>query len=817
MFDTMRIGASAAGAYEIERSLKFNSGDNTRLTRTPSSSADDQKQTYSFWVKRTVLDEYHYVYTAWNGSNTDRIGFRNSSTLFMEFKDGIDTEGEWYSAKLFRDPSAWYHIVVAIDTTLGTPSHRMRAYANGVEITDWSYEDEVDQNYNLAGFGQSGKYHAFGAYTNSGSSTHNHFNGYIADFHFIDGAQKVPADFGKTDAVTGEWVPIEYTGSHGSEGFYLNFSDNSNTTSGTLGADSSSNSNDWTPENFVTGDSVLDSPTNNFATLNPLVLSPNITFTEGDLRANFTSTHRTAFSSIGVSSGKWYFEGYAVSNTHPKWTIGLIDIKNQTIKQVDDGSNFFVGDNMHTNGDFVGLYYDDLKKNGSDVTTNIFPDTITNGEICGVAFDLDNNKIWFSHKGVWANGSATNSTTLDASNHDTTLTANETYAPAFCGETCVWHTNFGQDSSFAGAVTAQSNADGGGLGNFYYPVPSGFKALCTANLPEPTIKNGSDYFNPVLYTGNNYQGTRAITGLDFDPDMLWFKSRSNATAHILFDSVRGYAADKELRPEENQAEGGEDTAQYGYTTALSNGFNLVTGTGGDPDGNAALNVNGYTYLTWAWKESAVPGFDIVAYTGTGSSRTVSHNLGVAPEMMIIKNRDNSYNWAVYHSGLDFPTKDVIYLDLDEAANAHDSSFDNTVPTSSVFTVGNYNLVNASGDGHIAYLFASVEGYSRIGKYIGNGDDDGTFIYTGFKPAAIIIKRTDAAEDWWMWDNKRNPDNPIDKNLYINTSSAEADEDCADFLSNGFKLRLDNDNWNASGGTYIFAAFAETPFKYATAR
>ena len=203
MFETMtRMGASAAGTYEIEKSLRFDLSSDTFFTRTPSSSADDQKQTYSFWCKRNVVDEYHYVFSAWNGTNVDRIGFTYDGQFFVEFKDGGATEAEWHSHNKHEDPSAWYHCVVAIDTTLATENHRFRVYINGVEITDWDLDNDVSQNYELKGFGQSGKYHVMGAIAMSASSHQNNFNGYVAEFHFIDGAQKLPTDFGKTDPDT---------------------------------------------------------------------------------------------------------------------------------------------------------------------------------------------------------------------------------------------------------------------------------------------------------------------------------------------------------------------------------------------------------------------------------------------------------------------------------------------------------------------------------------------------------------------------------------------------------------------------------------
>jgi hypothetical protein len=361
--------------------------------------------------------------------------------------------------------------------------------------------------------------------------------------------------------------------------------------------------------------------------------------------------------------------------------------------------------------------------------------------------------------------------------------------------------------------------------------PSGFKALCTQNLPDPTIADGGDYFNTVLYTGNGFAtaGTQTISGVGFQPDFVWIKSRSAAGSnHSLYDAVR--TAGNTLISNSTAAE----TSQTDSLTAFtSDGFSL----GDNSESGANVNVNTATYVAWNWnaggsnatntdgtitstvRANPTAGFSIVSYTGvdTPSTNTVGHGLGVTPKIWLIKNRSQTSpaGWIFNTTLID---GSVDYLILNStAAKADQGSPWNTLPTSTVFTLGanDVNTCNA-GDSYIAYCFAEVEGYSKFGSYTGNGDANGPFVYCGFRPAFIFVKRTDAVLGWGVYDTARNTFNAFDKTLVINTSDAEATTIIGDILSNGFKFRYSGAQ-NASGGTYIFAAFAESPFKYSLAR
>ena len=360
---------------------------------------------------------------------------------------------------------------------------------------------------------------------------------------------------------------------------------------------------------------------------------------------------------------------------------------------------------------------------------------------------------------------------------------------------------------------------------FAYTAPSGFKALCTQNLPTPTIgatstTQANDYMNVVLYTGNG--STQSITGVGFQPDFSWLKARSSAISHGLFDAVRG--AGKALFSNATNAE-----FNYGTTTSgelyqfTSDGFNL--GSFGN------FNANGVTYVAWNWKAngagssntagtitstvsaSTTSGFSIVTYTGTGANATVGHGLGVAPDMVIAKLRSNTSNWPIYHRSLD--AGKVVWLDLTDAQTTSVSY--NGAPTSSIINLGTAGGTNTSSGTHVIYAFAAVAGYSAFGSYVGNSSADGPFVYLGFRPAYIMVKRFTSTGIWEIIDAKRDPYNAADKSLRANASDAEATGvGPIDFLSNGFKLRGTGGNTNDSG-TYLYAAFAENPFKYSLAR
>jgi len=333
-----------------------------------------------------------------------------------------------------------------------------------------------------------------------------------------------------------------------------------------------------------------------------------------------------------------------------------------------------------------------------------------------------------------------------------------------------------------------------------------------------TINKGSDYFNTLIYTGDGTDD-RSITGLGFQPDFCWFKDRTGANSHNLFDSVRGVNL-----PLLSNATNAELTGFDLFNSFDSDGFTISGATADN------TNYNGSQFVSWSWKAAngtasntngsitstvsanTTAGFSIVSFTGTGSAATVGHGLGKEVDCIAIKNRIDAAQWSFYHRSLG-GTQYMAFNSTSAAATAS-TQWNNTDPTSSVFSVGTSNNTNDSGDGMIAYCFASIKGFSKFGSYTGNGSTDGTFVYTGFKPAWLLVKRTDSATSWKLLDNKRDAYNDgTGANLNVNDNSAEDDNSvyAVDFLSNGFKIRNTNANFNASGGTYIYMCFAESPF------
>jgi hypothetical protein len=330
-----------------------------------------------------------------------------------------------------------------------------------------------------------------------------------------------------------------------------------------------------------------------------------------------------------------------------------------------------------------------------------------------------------------------------------------------------------------------------------------------------TINKSTDYFNTKLYTGNG--STQSITGVGHQPDMVWTKSRGNQNNHNIYDAIRG--ATKRIFTNSNSA---ESTVSNTLTSFDSDGFSL-----GSQDN---VNANGITMASWNWKANGsgsantdgsinstvsantTSGFSIVKYTGTNGTETVGHGLGVAPKMIIIKYYSSGKNWVTYHASLG-ATKSM-YLDETNAASTSYDYFADTEPTSTVFTVkkdSSYDETNNGSASFIAYCFADVTGYSKFGSYTGNGNADGTFVYTGFKPAFVLQKNSGYTGNWILYDNKRDVDNVADKILIPNSNSAEATACDVDLLSNGFKFRaVNNASSNWSGNNYIYMSFAEAP-------
>ena len=592
-----------------------------------------------------------------------------------------------------------------------------------------------------------------------------------------------------------------------------------------LGLDRSGNSNHWSTNNITIADQVVDSPTNNFATLNPLWQDSSITLQEGNLRSSRNANmNRPSFSTISLGTGKWYFEAL------DQYTTG-----NQ-IGVEWEGAD--VETYVHTSG--IKAYT--WSSSGSTYAEGVYDGGGSAGSVASgarirmVAYDGATGKLWGGANGTWGSSgnpaAGTNeSMTVPAAYRDkmhfVVATENSSTSQGIVA-------NFGQDSSFAGLKTAQGNQDGNSIGDFYYTPPTGFLALCTSNLPDATV-TPSEHFNTVLYTGDGTDD-RSITGVGFQPDFTWIKGRNTTEWHHVYDAVRG--ANKSIYPnstyqEESLSDTFESFDSDGFTVGYNASYSSVFGN------KASTN-----YVAWNWKAGTSSnltaggarsiatvssvnvdaGFEIITYTGSGTAgNTIGHSLGVAPDLLIIRRRNTANTWTVYVPPAVDHTK-KIHLEVTDAVAANGTTLNSTAPTASVITLGDDNRSNGSSDTYVMYAFAEKDGYSKFGSYVGNQDADGTFVYCGFRPAFVLIKNTvTAGEGFVIMNNKSDPSNVV--GTYQTVYSAAAEQGTAgttssrsiDFVSNGFKLRGNSTEINESGDAHVFIAFAETPFKYSNAR
>jgi hypothetical protein len=460
------LGANqlTAGGYEVDNSLRFNSGSSDYLSRTPAGAGNQTTMTISFWAKRSTLSSATDVISQGTGSAC-HINFDGSNQIEMNLRNSVDGASNVFliTSQLFRDVSAWYHIVLALDTTQATNTNRAKLYVNGTQVTAFSTTTYPSQNGNL--FFNEASAINIGRSVSTGS----HYNGYLSEFYFIDGQQLTPTSFGETDADTNIWKPIPYTGSFGTNGFYLEFKDSS-----ALGDDTSGNGNDFTVNNLTSVDQSTDTPTNNFATLiNASSASKTYTLSEGNLKVTSSTSNWFGVprGSIGVSSGKWYFE-VKVTDAGDNFMVGYMSATN--LADVGDRAvNGFPKINGFQSSGFIKRQ-DDTEV---DISGSIQWD---DGDIGQIALDMDNKKLWIGKNGSYYNSGnpATGSNETIGSSY---FTANEAYLPALV----FFGTNDGSFNFGNPPFTISSgNSDADGFGNFEYAVPSGYFALCTKNLAE---------------------------------------------------------------------------------------------------------------------------------------------------------------------------------------------------------------------------------------------------------------------------------------------------------------------------------------------
>lgn len=715
----------------------------------------------------------------------------------------------------------WNHVALVRN------SNTFTIYLNGTSVASNTTSLTVLDSSNKMGVGVLGEY------------TAGHFKGWISNFRLVNGTAVYTSNFTPSTspltAITNtkllccqdSTVTTENSGTSKTLTVTAANSYTQQMSPFTYDwyQDQSGQDNHFTADNLTVNDVYLDSPTNNFSVHNSRGSSSETSFTVGNLWGKATSNNFSKIiSTLAPASGKWYCEYYVKGSQHNGSVIGtstraegaVIDTSNQSGTALNDETTWLLQHNTSAN---QRIYR----------SSNVEQEDLGNvsvGDVLSIAMDVDNSKVYFRK----------NNTIVGSSSGHTinTVEGGDRYFFAFHPRAQTSYTghgivNYGQNSSFNGLKIAQGNTDGNGIGDFYYSPPSGFLALCTKNLPTLAIKEPEKHFNPVIYTGSDNDAvSQSVTGVGFEPDLVIIKKRNATASPAWWDQVRG--EHKGLNSDGNDA---EITDTYGLETFDSDGFTVRESQ------SAQGQVNTGTLVAWNWKaggstsantagdiNSTVSvnndaGFSIVTYTGnrTGAGvSTVGHGLSVAPKLVITKSRSNATSWWIQHPSTSTASK---LLRFDTTAET-DKSGNGTLsrPTSTVFGTNWTDGIGTNGHTMVAYCFAEVEGFSKFGKYEANNSTNGPFINTGFTPAWVMYKYIDGAgEWWWILDSTRDTINLTTEVLYANATSAESSIGSSggvDFLSNGFKIRATNGGLN-SANTYVYMAFAESPFKYANAR
>jgi len=746
----------------VANSCLFKHATNNYLSRTPSSAGSTTKATFSCWIKRdaTSLGSTTYIMLTNDFSaNGEVLQFDSSNRLQYYCLASSSYRWNYISNRTFEDTSKWYHLYVRRDTTNGTAGDRIQIYVDGVKITSWNTETQSGSS--SAGFWNQTTY--ANIVGNSGNGSYIDGAGYLAEVNMVDGSNPAVSTFGLTDTSTNRWIAKSLTGiTYGTNGFRLTFADAS-----ALGDDTSGGGNDLASTNLTSANQYTDSPTQNHCTwdVGDKINLAAVSLGNTKITGGSASTSGACRGTLAPKSGKYYFEfkflGLAVAGHN---SLGIRN-KDVPINSTTSGSG--------TQKEAYHWRDDGYVITGSQGSMNSGFSTYTTNDYIGVAMDLDTGKVWMSKNGTYEKSG----NPVTGANPMFTIPTRQPYT--------AWWNGYGYTNN------TELNC---GQKAFNTSAPTGFSALQQDNLP--TTDKG-------------------ISGL------VWIKDRDATKNHNLFDSSRGIQ--KELRS--------NSTDEQFTNTDTLNRF-LVGGC--QIEDGTSVNNSGDSFVSWNWvanggttasnsvgsittttQVNSTSGFSIVEYTGTGSNATVGHGLSSAPEWVMQKSTSNNTGdgFAMYHVGM---TSASYYMDLSNTnaeANAA-TVYQATAPTSSVVSIGTAGGINTNTYTYVMYCFHSVDGYSKFGKYGGNGSTDGPFIYTGFKPAWLMTKRSDSANDWQIFDATRNPFNPVDRRLYANLTNVEAvgsTSDIFDFTANGFKVREDNAAINTSGGTYIYMAFAEHPF------
>jgi len=760
----------------IAKSAIFNSADNANLSRTPSGAGNRKTFTISFWIKRAKLATTNgqQILTSHTDSNNRFQMFFDASVgggavgnkLTCFDKASGSTTLLFETNRTFEDTSKWYHIVLAFDTTQSTASDRMKLYVDGDQITSFDTINYPAQDYQLRW--NINAAHYIGRY---GASTSYPLDAYLAEFNNVDGTALTPSTFGLTDTSTGRWIPKSLTGiTYGTNGFRLQFA---NSAGQTIGDDTGGGTNDFTVNNMAATDITTDSPTQNHTILSPNFTAGTVTLSEGNLTllgsgsSVYGSSRSTFEIDIDDTTG-YYFEARNTGSATDNINIGFQNVDTSLSATAYGGSNFY---GLVSRGSGGSNQYWRILGGSTDVTTSVGH---SSNDWIGVA--IKQGKVWFAINNtyVFSGNPVTKATPF----LDISAFAKKFFITIECFQNNKLECNFGQKS-------------------FNYSAPSGYVSIQQDNLPT-TEKGMSDF--------------------------VWIKNRDATDDHQLYDNSRG--PQKMLEANQSTA---EETDTDGLQKFLKGGCQI--------EDDVRINTSGESYVSWNWvanggtttantdgsgatlastiQANQTAGFSVVTYTGNASAGAkVAHGLSQAPDWFIIKSRSVATNWYVYHK--DLGASSGLYLNTNAAASSGSANaWNQTNPTSSVITLNGtgYGSNNNSAT-YLMYCWHEVPGYSKFGIYTGGGGTDGTFTYTGFRPAWLLVKRHNSSGNWYLIDTARGKFNDSDgsgKTLMPNHTNAEAVQTRIDLLSNGFKQRISNDGSNLNSAPYVYFAFAENPF------
>ena len=847
MFNNMLIGAAgesikSTGGFQVANSAMFNKADAEYLDAdsgfgTPSNA---DIGTLSMWFKRANLGDSNLrLFTHGSGGSVQiQAYFTSSNTLVV----GNGTEVT--TTQLFRDPHAWYHLVVRVDTSQGTAADRVRVYLNGSQITDFSASSYPSQNADI--FTSTGW--RIGSW--SGSTTHT-FDGYMAEVVYCDGQSLAPTSFGETDD-NGVWRPIDVSGlTFGNNGFYLNFASSGSD----LGDDASGNSNDFTNNNSVT--QTTDTCTDNHATFSPLLSNASkVTLSEGNMRgASSTSSGHVGLIVSGFelpTAGKYYWE-WVVNTVGTTPALGWRSIENLNPNGHSSGGNnqadFITGNDYNTgDGRILSSTIDGSTSLSQAAYGNFLTvsggNPLANGTVLGCAYDADNGLAWFSYNDSWVDGNGTDNSATVKGEIEAGTSGSQAFTTAngAVGEAGL-HIKAVSNSVSSFNYTLRTRSD-----QWTGTCPTGFTAVSTKNQAAAVtyaIEDGSTSFQTTLYTGNgasSHEINQSGETSTFAPDFLWTKGRT-LTEHRITDIIRG--ATKVFFTDSSLGNSASTTETTSVLSLDSDGFTVGSGGG--------VNGSGQAKLAWQWKAgdsnttvsasgsgdgainacthraNQTAGFSLVKYEGAnsqisnGQDTKVTHGLGAKPELALIKNMDDTHDWMVLSTSTtgfasDSQTGDDAHLHLNTDDNINGSLFTGHFETgsdSTHFEVGNDNGVNKNGDNYMAYLFRSIPGYTKVGSYTGGTNStNGVYVDLGFSPAWLMLKNyKNSGESWYVFDNQRPGYNDENNQLIPNSTAAEGAGNILDLLSNGFKIRANDRAYGGSSSSdgYLYLAFAENPF------